>query len=269
MIRRPTPAGWNLWPLVSLALIFGIIRPIHAQEFETFDDEIPPPQHLIDLPTAGVLSRGTGSMELRVFSGGGLLGGIYAGVSNRLLLGISFGGSNLLGTGDVVWNPRPEVAIKYLLISETEMFPAVSVGFESQGYGPYDDNLNRYQVKSRGFYGVLSRNFMLAGMLGLHAGINYSVENKDQDSRVNLFFGADKSINQHLTVMIEYDLARNDGQRLSGFGKDKGYLNLGARVTLGGRFGLEFDLRNLLDNRVGSVSPSRELKILYTEPLGF
>jgi hypothetical protein len=61
----------------------------------------------------------------------------------------------------------------------------------------------------------------------------------------------------------------NDDQSLPGLGKSKGYLNLGARVTLGGRFGIEFDLRNLLDNRTGSVSPSRELKILYAEGFDF
>lgn len=258
--------------VVTLLAVISVIHtmPAAAQDFDEFGVE---PQftslHLLDVPTAAVVSRGTANMTLRVFSRGGLLGGVYAGVSDRFLLGIAFGGSNILGTGGINWNPRPEVAIKYLMVGETATLPALAVGFESQGYGAYDDNLNRYQVKARGFYGVLSRNFALAGTFGMHAGVNYSIENKDQDDRLNVFVGADKSINPNLTFLIEYDFARNDDQSLPGFGRDKGYLNIGARVTLGGRIGLEFDLRNLLDNRVGAVSPSRELRILYTEPFDF
>ena len=257
--------------LICLLITAGSGSAAHAQsEFESFGSNTPPALlRLIDLPTAGTLSKGTAAFSLRVFTGGGLLGGLYAGISDRLMMGISFGGSNILGIGKITWNPRPEVALKYLILSESRVLPALALGFESQGYGPYDDNLNRYQIKSRGFYGVLSRNIALAGTLGLHAGMNYGIENKDNDGKVNIFLGADKSINQHLTVMIEYDFAMNDDQSLPGLGKSKGYLNLGARVTLGGRFGIEFDLRNLLDNRTGSVSPSRELKILYAEGFDF
>ena len=134
------------------------------------------------------------------------------------MMGISFNGSNILGTGKITWNPRPEVSFKYLILSESSILPAVSLGFESQGYGLYDDDLN-----------LLWRIEPQHGP-GRHAGVSYGIENKD-----------------------------NAGQGLPVMGRDKGYLNLGVRVTFGG-FGLEFDLRNLLDNRTGSVSTSRELK---------
>jgi hypothetical protein len=257
-----------------LTLLMGTISwPLtvaYAQDFDEFGtEERFTPLHILDIPTAAVASRGTATMTLRILSRGGLLSSIYAGVSDRFLLGISFGGSNIIGTGDISWNPRPEVAIKYLMIGETETRPGLAVGFESQGYGSYNNTLNRYQIKALGFYGILSRNFSLAGTFGMHAGVNYSIENKDEDDRLNVFIGADKSINPHLTFLIEYDFARNDNQSLPGFGRDKGYLNIGARITLGDRVGLEFDLRNLLDNRVGAISPSRELRILYSEPFDF
>ena len=224
--------------LTGLMMTAGSLSSAYAQaEAELFGTDMmaPPIQRLIDLPTAGTLPKGTAAVSLRVYTAGGLLGGLYGGISDRLMMGISFGGSNILGTGRINWNPRPEVLCKFLLLSESIILPAVSFGFESQGYGPYDDDLDRYQVKSRGFYGVL---------------------------------GADKSINEYLMVMFEYDFADNDDLSLPGRGRDRGYLNLGARVTFGG-FGIEFDLRNLLDNRTGSVSPSRELKILYTEGFYF
>lgn len=255
--------------LTGLCLWLCALTPAHAQIFDEFGAVAPSPLRLIDLPTAGVLSKGTASMELRVFSGGGLLGGVYAGVSDRFMFGISFGGTNLIGTGDINWNPRPEVALKYLLIGENESRPGLAIGFESQGFGPYDDALERYEIKARGFYGVLSRNFFLAGTLGLHGGVNYSVENDDNDDNLNVFFGAEKSINPQFMVLAEYDLARNDNQNLPGFGGDRGYFNIGARVTLGSSVGIEFDLRNVFDNRVGAKAPSRELKIIYRETFSF
>jgi len=257
--------------LTGLMMTAGSLSSAYAQaEAELFGTDMmaPPIQRLIDLPTAGTLPKGTAAMSLRVYTAGGLLGGLYGGISDRLMVGISFGGSNILGTGRINWNPRPEVLCKFLLLSESIILPAVSFGFESQGYGPYDDDLDRYQVKSRGFYGVLSRSLALAGTLGLHAGVSYGIENKDNNGKFNVFLGADKSINEYLMVMFEYDFADNDDLSLPGLGRDRGYLNLGARVTFGG-FGIEFDLRNLLDNRTGSVSPSRELKILYTEGFYF
>lgn len=255
--------------LIAAGLLLGLrfVTPAYGQdEFGTFASSMTPsPQRLIDLPTAGTLAKGTAAMSLRVYSGGGLLGSITAGVSDRLMMGVSYGGDNLLGTGKINWNARPEVAIKYLILTETRILPALALGFESQGFGPYDDNLNRYQVKARGFYGVFTRNLPVMGNLGLHAGVNYGIENKDKDGKLNLFLGVDKTVNDYISLMAEYDLAQNDDQSLPGLGRNKGYLNIGARLTLGGRFGIEFDLRNMLDNRKGSVSPSRELKVLYSD----
>lgn len=254
-------------------LIVGIVvwtvSTANAQVQVPLQHEESPPQQLIDLPTAGVLPKGNAGITLRIFSGGGLLSGISAGVWEHLSFGLSFGGKNIIGSGKVTWNPRPEVAIKYQIVEEDELFPAIAIGFDSQGYGPYDDTLNRYQTKSRGFYGVVSRNLALLGTFGLHGGANYSLENKDANGRFDLFIGADKSINPQLVVLGEYDFAMNDNGNTNGYGRKRGYLNLGARLTIGGRLGIEFDLRNVLDNRIGSTAPSRELKILYTEPLKF
>lgn len=254
-----------LWSALLASIFCAFDRQAAAQT----QDETLHPQHLIDLPTAHVLPKGSGSMEMRISANGGLLGGIYAGIAERLILGISFGGTNLIGTGKTTWNPRPEVAIKYLMVRENDRAPNVAIGFESQGYGPYDDNLNRYQVKSRGFYAAVSRKLNIAGTLEILGGMNYSVENKDKDSRLSAFLGAQKSINDHLSILAEYDFARNDNLGLLGYGADKGYMNVGVRVVLGGNVGLAFDLRNILDNRIGSAAPTRELKIMYAERLDF
>ena len=60
--------------------------------------------------------------------------------------------------------------------------PAVAFGFDSQGYGFYDASAERYQIKSKGFYTVLSKSFWLLGPLGVHGGAHYSLEDDDDGS---------------------------------------------------------------------------------------
>lgn len=270
MCKTVSNAAWLILACLALAMGLGSVPYATAQDATLLDEDAAlPPQHLIDLPTASALPKGATSLELRISSGGGLLGGLYVGLGGRVALGISYGGNNLVGSGKITWNPRPEVTFRYLVVPEGDHTPNIAVGFESQGYGPYDDTLNRYQLKSRGFYAVASRDLHLAGRFVVLGGLNYSVENKDTDSRMSVFVGAEKSINEHLSLLVEYDFARNDNLGLPGYGRDKGYLNFGAHATLGGNVGLAFELKNILDNRVGGASPSRELKILYASKLSF
>lgn len=270
MFKSDFKTPWITAICLVAALIFSCARFATAQDVGLFEEvsELPA-QHLIDLPTASALPKGVTSLELRISSVGGLLGGLQVGLGGRLALGISYGGNNIVGSGKITWNPRPEVTFRYLVIPESDRAPNVAVGFESQGYGPYDDTLNRYQLKSRGFYSVVSRDLHLAGKFVVLGGLNYSVENKDTDSRLSVFLGTEKSINEHLSIIAEYDFARNDNLGLPGYGRDKGYLNVGVRAMLGGGVGLAFELKNLTDNRVGGASPSRELKIMYASKLAF
>jgi hypothetical protein len=259
-----------LW--MAPVLLLTATLPTRAQDIDLFPSDTPdtPPVLFVeDLPNATTLPKGSGSLDMRIYAGGGLMSRIYAGVTERLTIGVSFGGNNILGSGKIGWNPHPGVALRYNVISRTSSRPALTVGFDSQGYGPYNDTLDRYQIKSPGFFAVAGHRIAVLGALDVVAGFNYSVENKDKDGRFNGFIGADKSINEQLAFLIEYDFARNDNRGLPGYGKNNGYLNMGVRATLGGTVGLEFDLRNLLDNRVGGPSPTRELKITYTRLLDF
>jgi len=53
-------------------------------------------RHLVDMPTAGNLERGSYGMSLRMFSNGGLLGGVNVGISPRFSFGLSYGGENIM-----------------------------------------------------------------------------------------------------------------------------------------------------------------------------
>jgi hypothetical protein len=76
-----------------------------------FDDERDPlmyrPTELIDIPTAFLLEGGEVTSILRFYEEGGLLGRMSVGVSSRIMFGVSFGGTRMLGADDIIWNEMP------------------------------------------------------------------------------------------------------------------------------------------------------------------
>ena len=154
--------------------------------------------------------------------------------------------------------------------------PAVSVGFDSQGDGPFvpgKDN-DRFRIKSRGGYVMVSRNYSMLGTLGLHGGANYSTECDDRDYGADFWGGLDKSLGSMVSFCSEYDFARNDDEHPD-VEKRNGYLNAALKICINKSFTLEFDLKNILRDDILSTSgelikdpqPSREIRIYYSGKL--
>lgn len=227
------------------------------------------PTDLIDTPTATLMPHGTYEMGLRLYSGGGVLANMDVGFRDLVMFGFSYGGTRVLGTGDPDWNPRVEFQFRARILRESLVGPALSAGFHSQGYGPYDDgDANRYAMKSRGFYGVATKNFLFLGESGLHAGASYSLERDDDDEAVDLFFGCDKSIGPHVDFIAEYDLALNDDKDGNGFGDGRGYLNAGIVWRVSQALQIEFDFKNVLENTEGDGGEAewaREIQLVYRD----
>ncbi len=140
--------------------------------------EAPEPTRLVDSPTAGLVEKGHFGLDLRLFPAGGVLGQISAGALRRFSIGLSFGGVDIIGDDRIDWYPRVEVAARYRVIEENQALPALTVGYETQGYGPHQSG--RYQFKSKGFFAAASKNYMSGlGQFGVHAGVNMSRENDD------------------------------------------------------------------------------------------
>jgi hypothetical protein len=225
---------------------------------------------LIDMPTAGLPGKGTFTLSLRMQPYGNLLGGISIGMMDRLSLGMSYGGTGLIGYGTPDWNAQVGVQARYRIIDETYAGPAIAIGFDSQGYGAfYRGPLDRYDIKSKGFYAVASKNYLFFGKLGVHGGANYTLERNDGQKTMDFFVGAEKSFNPELVLLGDYDFALNDNKKDSLFGEDKGgYLNAGVRWIFARKLSLEFDMKNLLHN--GSENTNwgrigRTFKIIYTD----
>ena len=265
--------------IIVLMLLFLFIQiiPCDAQnennQLETrFGLRSMKPINLIDIPTANFISRKYFQLKMRVYNNGGMLAGLTVGLTQRLMFGVTYGGQNIIGYGKVIWNESPGVRLRYRIRFEDMRFPAFSIGFNSQGYGTYYPSLNRYQVKSMGFYLVVSKNYIIIKDLGVHAGLNYSNENKDAEKDINFFCGAHLMLDPDLSLFWEYDFAINDNDEKS-IGTGKGYMNVAVRWAFARRLILEFSFKNLMKNnkKVEGIdvlpNESRELKIIYFQTL--
>jgi hypothetical protein len=234
---------------------------------------------LVDSPTAGCLKKGQYEFRLRIFPQGGVLAGFAVGLFDRFTMGVSYGGINIIGSEAVDWNEQPGVLLKYRLIEESFIMPAVALGFTNQGYGAWVDEQstsnvrtvdtgNRYTFKAKGLFAVAGKNFDITqlGTIGFHAGVSYNAIEDNDDKNLDAFLGIDKSLNEELSLIAEYDLGTNDNGRFS-IGRDRGYLNASVRWVFARKLGVEFIMKDILNNLKDSSNAIRELRLTYTETL--
>jgi hypothetical protein len=218
------------------------------------------PRKLIDCHTAGLLPKGYFDLDLRLFTEGGIITSAGVGLTDRLNIGVAYGAERLIGQRKAKGYPWPGALIKYRIMEESYVFPALAMGFDSQGYGAYDHN--RFYFKSKGAFVVLSKNFLLIGHpLGLHGGVNYSVMDSqrenfiseldtlpvvDKNNYLNGYIGLDKSINEEIAVVVEYDLALDDNLTHNVL---YGYLNAGIRYQFDEFLYLELDFKDILGQK--------------------
>lgn len=219
---------------------------------------------LIDMPTAGILEKGFVGLTTDVMPNGVLIEKLEVGVFDNVSFGISYGGSNIIGQGKVNWYKYPGVNLRARILNESNTFPAISIGFDSQGKGSYSDAFSRFEIKSPGFYAAVSKNFSFIGFLSLHGTINYSLETKDGDNFPNISLGVEKTVGNKLSLIAEYNFALNDNAVTSAFGNGNGYLNMGIKFGIAQGFTFEFDLRDLLNNKKFNASTAdRALRLEY------
>lgn len=208
---------------------------------------------LIDIPTAWVLPERKYSLNFRLFTGGGFLFKGTAGIKERFMAGLSYGGSEVIGTGEADENPHIGLALKYKIINETEKTSAVAVGFDSQGYGNYKRVDDCYQVRSKGFYVAASKNIEALRGMQVHGGVNLTLEDSpDYDQDLLLFGGLAVVFNPHLRLMFEYNNILEDSN---------GYFNAGIRWDCTPELSLEFVFKDLAH---GSDSMNRMIRIGYS-----
>jgi hypothetical protein len=222
---------------------------------------------LIDMPTAQTLPRGAYDVALRLFAGGCAVSGARVGMIDAFTFGFHYGGSEILASGEPDWNPRVEFYARLRVLRETTG-PGIAIGYDSQGLGKFDEELDRYEVKSRGFYAALDKTWPIGGFLSLHGGVSRSLEDDDGEKSPTGWFGMQKSIGNPVTFLIEYDLALNDDNDDGHYGRGRGYLNSGLAWSVTDAFALEFALRNMTENTndEGLLGDwNREIRLRYAE----
>ncbi len=220
------------------------------------------PRRLIDMPTAETLRRGDYTVVTRVMppgggaSGAGVLLGMEFGVTDRFQVAVSYGGDGLVGRGDIAWYPWPGAHIKYRLFDETYHGPAFSLGIDMQGYGGKASGYRGFTYKSPGFYGNISKGFQ-SGRVGVdwHFLVNYSLEDLQNVTWPNAVLAMDLKFNSELYAIVEYDFAFNQldiNEEVDSYGKPhRGFLSLGLKWQFLGGFGIQFNVRDLFQQRLG------------------
>jgi hypothetical protein len=243
------------------------------------------PRKLVDAHTAGILGRGEYDFECRIYPaadsslGAGLTVGIDVGITNRLTIGLSYGGEGIVGRGkNVRFHYLPGWLIKYRIIEERMHFPGIALGYDHQGHGGIADNskfgYKGYIFQSPGFFISLSKNYLLFSRIqfGIHGMANYSMENYKEVRWPNCIAGLDIGINEELSMVFEYDFGFNILDRSPGVQPlyarpSEGYLNAGIRWAFSPSFYIEFAARDLLEHRRTQngrwVSWGREIKLVY------
>ncbi len=211
-----------------------------------------------------MLRGGMKAFQADFFHSDGINAGFFYGLTDRLMIGLSYGGLRMIGTQSPDWNEVPGFLARVRVIEESEGFPALGIGFESQGAEGYIDAADRFTIKSPGLYLVVSKNYDASGYLGFHGGVNYSLEKDDGDKDVNLFCGLDKSIGSFLSIVGEYNLAWNDNSGNALGRRGRGYLNAGVSVYPGAGITLAFQFKDLLENQPHEGFANRTLRIDFT-----
>ncbi len=266
MIHNSLPLSKEIG-VKTLASVFFIVLALFqptrvlAQSYAG-DDANVEPTVIIDKPTAGLLKRGHYEITSNFYQQGGVLVGIAVGVFDQFSFGISYGGTDIIGSNKTTMNPFPGVNAKLRIINENFLTPAITIGFDSQGKEPYldADSLKRYTIKSPGVYAAASKNYSFLGNLSIHGGLNMSLERIDGDKDMNAYAGVEKSVGKDVSIFGEYDFAFNDDQSL---GRGRGYLNLAVRWSWGKGLVVGIDLKNVTKNQQNISVGTRTIEIDY------
>jgi len=218
-------------------------------------------RYIVDMPTAGVIPKYTYS-AIAVLSGNdGIMTEISASPFTNVNLGISFGGSYLLGANKAEWQRLPGFHLRVRLLDEKINLPAILLGFSSQGRGSYSNKSNTYQSISPGFFLAFSKNYYwILGNLALHGGINYTLEPEPESHIPNLYFGFEQSVANNLAVNMELN-PNTISNKISNY-TDKALFNTCIRWSVIPQFTVELHFRDILLNN-GNNSPWRGIALEY------
>jgi hypothetical protein len=218
------------------------------------------PLYAVDSPTAGLLADGEYHVRGRVGPQSSILTSARIGFFNVVQLGVSFGMQRVFERGDITVNDQVGFAARIRVLQEYAT-PALAIGFDSQGVGIYNESLDRYERKSPGFYGVLSKNWSFpVGQVSLHGGLNYSLESTDEDG-FDMFGAWEWLMFRGLSVILDGDAAINDNRKDGLYGGGGIYLDGAVRLNYGESVSMMLIFRDLTGNYEPHRQVAREFEL--------
>ncbi len=219
---------------------------------------------IVSVPTAGVLPHGGYRLYGSLGPESSILASVAVGFFDRLMLGASFGLQEVIGRGDLSVNDRVGLTMRLRLLEETMTRPAVTFGIDTQGEGRYIEEEERYERKSRGAFVVFGKNYRFIDDLSLNGGVNYSLENRDEEG-VSVFGGIEIGIVSWFGLLADYDAALDDNDEnvATSRTRGKGYLDIGVRFDYQDSLRFKFLFKDLLDNYRPESGVYRAIEVSY------
>lgn len=219
------------------------------------------PLYAVDSPTAGILGHGEYHVRGRIGPESSILLGARLGLFGRVQIGASFGMQRVLERDDISVNDQVGFQVRVRVLEEHGT-PAVALGFDSQGQGRFDEDIDRYQRKSPGFYAVLSKNWAIpVGEFSLHGGAEYSLENDDGDDQLTAFAASEWLVFRNVGLVLDGNGAFNDNREGNGFGAGGVYLDGAVRVNYGVSLSMMLIFRDLTGNYEPNDKVAREFEL--------
>jgi hypothetical protein len=219
-------------------------------------------RYVVDLPTSGVVPKNDFALYSNFFAEGGMMVELTAAPFNGFNMGLSFGGTNIIGSGDPNWQNYPGIQIRWRLIDETKLFPAFSIGVNTQGRGKYNPHGKNFQAFSPGLYIAASKNYSwFLGTIAFHGGITFSFEPSSKYRVPNPYLGIEQSLGKNASINIEYNFLTNQNNNKSF--SDRGLLNAAIRCSLTDGLTIELQARDLLVHQTSATGFMRTFGVEY------
>ncbi len=194
---------------------------------------------IVDMPTAGVISKGKISAYTHAFENGGIMAEVSYGVFKNINAGISYSGTGIIGTGAMEFQGIPGAHIRARILDEAVYYPGVLLGVQTQGRGTFLKALKSFQTPSPGAFIALSKNFTWQyGSLALHGGANYSFEGSSMNRKVSFYGGVEQSLLKDVAVTLEYNALLQE--------QTDGLANAALRWSFAPGLTAELQVRNIL-----------------------
>lgn len=225
------------------------------------------PLQIVELPTAGIVGRNGFTINSEFFHSGGIRFDFYTSLIKDFLFGFSFSGTKIVGSSklsDIDFQRFPGIFLKYRLIDEKISFPAIAVGFSSQGFGEYSFDASRFETYSPGLFIIGSKSFKNSlGFFTAHLGMNYSFEPKVKNRALNFYIGLQQEYKDILAINLEYNATLDEvpGEYLT----SRGLLNFMFQVYVYSNFTIGLIEKDLLLHFKNRTSSERKIFIQYID----